>query len=600
MWLARDEQTGRTCAMRLADGTGHNIFELAARYRAEVDVIERIRCENVLDILDYGDWNEMPYLVVEHLEGEDLAARLRREGHLSPELAYRVLAQTARALARAHTAGIVHGDVTPEHILIAQDGMQSIAKVYNFSLTQRASEVSVGTVTKMGTFLRLPYYESPEQAAGKAFDWRSDLWSLGVLGYECLTGRRPFESAVFGDLVAQILCDPIPQIKLPDAETPAPLRAWWEKACTRDPEKRFQSAKQLSDALGQAFDFPIVFVPEGAFGTGAVATSPVPSGTEESRVGVRTKSKSKRARLATQIGLGGGKAKVRMPVPPEPRLDVPAPARASVDVEVPLPARESIDVEVPASARESIDVEMPASARQSVDVEMPLSAPQSTNLPEDLFAGFQVTEAPTLSFRQAAVPAVNVPDSDPLAIQLKRKKALRKFVVLTLAVMLALIALPLTRKVLAKRHATSQARSGAPAVAAGQSRGAPQALLTNGVPAIQQVSGSSEVAPDTVPAISHSADVASAVPTIPELTAGADVAPLAAAMDSTTAASKANAAAENRGTRLAGIGRSRVSKSSAPTTPPSSRPRDKAAAETPPAAPKQKSKAQATTRDYGI
>ena len=175
LWRARDEQTGRTCAMRLADGTGHNIFELAARYRAEVDIIDRIRCENVVDILDYGDWNEMPYLVVEHVEGEDLATRLRREVHLTPELAYRLLAQTARALARAHAVGIVHGDVTPEHILIAAEGMQSVAKVFNFGLSQRTSEISVATVTRIGSFLRLPYYASPEQVAGKSLDWRSDF-----------------------------------------------------------------------------------------------------------------------------------------------------------------------------------------------------------------------------------------------------------------------------------------------------------------------------------------------------------------------------------------------------------------------------------------
>ena len=590
LWLACDEQTGRTCALRLADGTGHNIFELAARYRAEVDIIDRIRCENVLDILDYGDWNEMPYLVVEHLEGEDLAARLRREGHLPPEPAYRLLAQTARALARAHAVGIVHGDMNPEHILIAEEGTQSVAKVYNFSLTQRASEVSVGTVTKIGTFLRLPYYQSPEQAAGKAFDWRSDLWSLGVLGYECLTGKKPFESAVFGDLVAQILCDPIPELKLPGAQTPAALQAWWEKACTRDPDKRFQSAKQMSNALGQAFDFPIVFVPEGAFGTSAIATPPVPGVTEESRVGIRTKSKSKIARLATQIGLGGGKSKVPRPAPvtKEPHVEVPAPARESIDVEVPVSSGRSVDIEVPAPARESIDVEVPVPARQSVDVEVP--APESVELPDDLFADFQATEGPTLSLRQvAAAPDADGPDPDQIAIQLKRTKSLRKIVTLTLAILVAIILLPVTRMALSRRHAMAPPKpasavsvvavaqasdiapmgSNAPAVSAAQAVPEP-AASTEGAPSAEAVSsGSASVAPE----------IASVPPEYPK-----------------GAASRATSAPRTH------TAKSLVASGNASTTPPLPSKHEKSTSESQPVVtPKPaKPKAQAATRDYGI
>ena len=438
LWLVRDEQTGRTCAMRLADGTGHNIFELAARYRSEADIIERIRCENVLDIIDYGDWNEMPYLVLEHLDGEDLATRLRREGHLSAELTYRLLAQTARALARAHAVGIVHGDVTPENILIAADGMQSVAKVYNFSLTQRASESSAGTVTKIGSYLRLPHYASPEQAAGKGLDWRSDLWSLGVLGYECLTGRKPFESNVFGDLVAQILCEPVPEIKLPNADTPPALQAWWEKACTRDPENRFQSAKQMSDALGQAFDLPIVFVPEAAFGAGAVATTPAPAAgsdtIDESRVGIRTKSKPKMLCFTTQIGLGAANSKISDPTP------IPAPVVEEVKVEVPAPVVEEVQVEVPAPESESID------------------------LPEDVFAGFQVSEAPTLSLRQAEHFAQEEEEADPdrAARQLKRTKSLRRTVSWILAILVVIVAIPLVRMALEAQH--KKIRAAAPAV----------------------------------------------------------------------------------------------------------------------------------------
>ena len=264
LWLARDEQTGQTCALRLADGSSNNldVSELAVRYRAEYDLVERIRCENVVDVMDYGDWRKMPYLVAEYLQCEDLASRLRREGKLSPEFAYRILAHTARALARAHAAGIVHGDVTPENILVATTGGEIVAKLHNFGLTERSFENISGTVTRISSFLRLPHYASPEHTAQALLDHRSDLWSLGVIGYECLTGKKPFDSNVYGDLVARILCTPHPELQVAGCQRPSELQAWWERACARDTAKRFQSAKEMCDALGNALGLAPIFMPE--------------------------------------------------------------------------------------------------------------------------------------------------------------------------------------------------------------------------------------------------------------------------------------------------------------------------------------------------
>ncbi len=455
LWRARDEQTGRPCAMRLADGTGHNIFELAARYRAEVDIIERIRCENVLDIFDYGDWNDMPYLVVEHVEGEDLATRLRREGHLPPELAYRLLAQTARALARAHAVGIVHGDVTPENIVIAAEGMQSVAKIYNFSLTQRTAEISVGTVTKIGSYLRLPYYASPEQAAGKLLDWRSDLWSLGVLGYECLSGKKPFEGNVFGDLVAQILCEPIAPLVLPGTNTPPKLADWWQKACARDLSKRFQSAKEMSDALGQTFNFPIVFVPDGVTsgmgGTTSSTPAPVvlPGASEEPRVGLRRKSVPKMVRQNTQIGLGAVKSRIPTPTP------FPVPTIESASIKESGPVKQGTPVTGSALVTGS------APAIENLPVEVAASVIESANLDEDLFEGFQTSEAPTLAFRQsAAVPAVE--EEIPIDIvdsQRHRTKASRRTVTWVVALAVAFVSVPLVWKFVIAKQRRPMARS---------------------------------------------------------------------------------------------------------------------------------------------
>jgi len=157
---------------------------------------------------------------------------------------------------------IVHGDLTPEHILIASDGMQPMAKVFNFGLSQRGAEAGVTNSTRIGSFLHMPYYSSPEHIANRAVDWRSDLWSLAVICHECLVGRRPFDSNNFGELLTLVVTEPIPPIDLPGGRTPAALQTWWKKAMSRDPEDRYQSAKEIADALGKAFGFPLVFVPE--------------------------------------------------------------------------------------------------------------------------------------------------------------------------------------------------------------------------------------------------------------------------------------------------------------------------------------------------
>ena len=154
-----------------------------------------------------------------------------------------------------------------------------------------------------------------------------------------------------------ILCEPVQAIDLPGRSTPAALQNWWEKACARDPEQRFQSAKAMSDALGKAFDFPIVFVPDSAAGDAGSATSCTPaplvvtSVTEESRVGLRTKSQPKLIRHTTQIGLGAVSAKLPIPVPtavapvPTAPIELPSPVASvqSPPIELPSPVSGSVD-----------------------------------------------------------------------------------------------------------------------------------------------------------------------------------------------------------------------------------------------------------------
>lgn len=304
LWRARDQHVGRTCALRLGDGAGLSATEVLQRFRAEAEVVAAIRCDNVLDIYEHGEWNGLPFLVTEHVEGEDLSALLRREGRLQPGFAYPILVQIARALVSAHNANVVHGDLKPEHVLLARAGDGVTARVFNFNLTQRARDVGVADATRLGAFLSLPYYASPEQIGRKPVDGRSDLWSLGVIAYECLTGKRPFDSSVFGDLVALIAYDPMPKLELPGLANDA-LDAWWKQACARAATERFESATAMLDALGhvlnlRAPDLGLVRpnAQEAPLARAVAAPPATPSG---SPVGGTLR---KVARHGTQIGLG--------------------------------------------------------------------------------------------------------------------------------------------------------------------------------------------------------------------------------------------------------------------------------------------------------
>jgi serine/threonine-protein kinase len=463
-WRACDEQTGSTCGLRLAEGTGHNLFELAARYNAEVEINERIRCENVVDILDHGEWNGMPYVVIEHVDGEDLASYLRREIFLQPKIAYRLLAQTARALARAHAVGIVHGDLTPENVLIASDGMQPVAKLFNFGLTQKTPEIGVANLTKIGSFLRLPYYASPEQAGGKSIDWRTDLWSLGVLGYECLTGRKPFESNVFGDLLALIVFEPIPELKLPGIDTPPALEAWWKTASTRDPARRFQSAREMSEALGQAFDFPLVFVPEVSSGSvEKKASSPaIPVGrrvgSEESPVDLGSRPTQKGIRHSTKIGIGADVRSAVLAASASKHAAANAPLSPSAPEVVPAP----VDIaNAPLSPSAPEAAPAPADAAKAG---LSPSAPQAAtaDFDEEDFGTFQADEAPTTLMQDSVLVGWvdEDPEADLLVAALRRTRILRVAVSVLAAGLLVFVAFVVHRQVL-----TSKAKRAVPTAA---------------------------------------------------------------------------------------------------------------------------------------
>jgi serine/threonine protein kinase len=260
VWVAGDRSLDTPCALKFLDDALLSSNEVRARFLREAKAAAQIRSQHVVQVFEYGVWNDRPFIAMEYLEGEDLAQHLERYGLLDAETTYRIVAHVARALHRAHGVGIVHRDLKPENIYLVEGDEGVVAKVLDFGIAQHAAYSAIDKTTKRGRCLGTPTYMSPEQARGDPTDHRSDLWSLGVIAFQCLTGWLPFSADALGTLFGQILHDPIPAPSERAPHLPAAVDEWWRKAAQREREERFQSAAELSDALAAALGLERIVV----------------------------------------------------------------------------------------------------------------------------------------------------------------------------------------------------------------------------------------------------------------------------------------------------------------------------------------------------
>jgi serine/threonine-protein kinase len=251
VWLAQHLTLRSPVAIKLIDPSIASNPEALQRFLREAQAAASLRSPHVVQILDHGVDEGVPFIVMELLDGESLASRLERVKRLSPAETARIITEVARAIARAHEAGIVHRDLKPDNIYLVRNDEEEIAKVLDFGVA-KATTHGMGAVTgatRTGSVLGTPYYMSPEQAEGaKTVDGRSDLWSLGVIAWECLLGNRPFESETLGGLLLAICARPLPT---PSTMGPVPpgFDAWFARACSRDLSHRFGTAKELAQEL---------------------------------------------------------------------------------------------------------------------------------------------------------------------------------------------------------------------------------------------------------------------------------------------------------------------------------------------------------------
>ncbi len=251
VWRALDLTLKNEVAIKLIDPAIAESPEILERFQREALAAAELRSTHIVQVIDYGVDEGTPFIAMELLEGESLAGRLDRLRLLTLEDTTKILSQVARALARAHEKGTVHRDLKPDNIFIVREGDEEVTKVLDFGIAKKLDALRLGssTKTRTGALLGTPYYMSPEQALGRTnIDHRTDIWSMGVIAYECLTGIRPFESESVGALLMSICHEPLPTPSSVAAVNPA-FDAWFARAAAREPSTRFQSAVEAATAL---------------------------------------------------------------------------------------------------------------------------------------------------------------------------------------------------------------------------------------------------------------------------------------------------------------------------------------------------------------
>jgi serine/threonine-protein kinase len=253
VWLGRHLLLDLPIALKFMDASLIASPEARARFEREARAAAQLRSQHIVQILDYGLHEGAPYIVMEHLVGEDLRTRLERQKKLSLKEISTIVGEVAKGLKLAHDAGIVHRDLKPGNVFLARVGDDEIAKILDFGVA-KSTDARTAETTTTGRLLGSPEYMSPEQARGGVIDPRSDLWSLGVIVFRALTGKRPFTAAHVGDLLVKICADPIPRATAIAPELPPAIEDFFERALCRSPDGRFASAKGLSDALAAIAD----------------------------------------------------------------------------------------------------------------------------------------------------------------------------------------------------------------------------------------------------------------------------------------------------------------------------------------------------------
>ncbi len=251
VYLARDERIGRRVALKKLriDGTqfedSEDTAEFYMRLQREAEVCGSLQHPNIVTLYDVGyEGERIAYLALEYIAGETLLDLIKRHrpASLPVDLALRIAADILRGLAYAHGRGIVHRDIKPANILIGHDG---IAKIADFGIARPAQS----SMTAAGALIGTPNYMPPEQVKGTMVTPRSDLFSLGVLLFEMVTGMKPFSGGEMASILEKIVRMPTPSAAAMNANVSPELDAVIQRLTAKSPEQRFASAAEALEAI---------------------------------------------------------------------------------------------------------------------------------------------------------------------------------------------------------------------------------------------------------------------------------------------------------------------------------------------------------------
>ncbi len=249
VWEAEHLTLGSRIAVKFLHRTGPMQSEPSQRFLREARVAASVRHRNVVEIVDFGfAEGEIPYMVMEFLEGRSLGAYLEEKGRLPFDEAARIIAGTLRGLAAVHAAGLVHRDIKPDNVFLVDDPEEGFyPKLVDFGLSRRAGR---SDMTAEGTLMGTPQYMSPEQAMGQTdLDARADIYAVGVVLYELVSGIVPFDSDSLADILTSVVHTPPKPLRELVPDVPEKLAFVVETAMAKDREHRFVDARAMRNSL---------------------------------------------------------------------------------------------------------------------------------------------------------------------------------------------------------------------------------------------------------------------------------------------------------------------------------------------------------------
>jgi serine/threonine-protein kinase len=246
VYIARDTKNNRIYAVKIMHVEFSDDGELLARFQREADILSHLSDPHIVRIIDYGDENDLHYILMDYIDGQNLKYHTLTHGQMDTYRALEYAKQIAMGLDTAFKHGVVHRDIKPQNIVI---NSQDVVKITDFGLARSRETV---TLTQSNVFMGTAYYIPPEQAeSGRSADTRSDLYSVAAVLFEMLTGHPPFEGETAVDIVIKHMNEKVPSICRIRPDLPPDLDQFMQKAMAKSPDDRYLTPKEFIAAIEQ-------------------------------------------------------------------------------------------------------------------------------------------------------------------------------------------------------------------------------------------------------------------------------------------------------------------------------------------------------------